>query len=98
VKKLTTAVFENGVFRPKVPEAFVELKDGEEVLITVRTIVTDPVKAARLEAKFLKRMRAKGLLDESPIEQIGPPIENYIPPVIEGEMMSDTVIRMRGEG
>ena len=42
-------------------------------------------------------MRKEGFLDESPIPVEGPVPDPYIPPVIEGEPLSETIIRMRGE-
>jgi predicted DNA-binding antitoxin AbrB/MazE fold protein len=102
MKKVLSAIYENGVLRPVVPEALTELTPGQEVWLIVRDIETDPVKAARREKRLLNRLRAEGMLDEEPIDDL-PPISDeeyaaFKPIAIEGEPLSETVIKMRGEG
>jgi predicted DNA-binding antitoxin AbrB/MazE fold protein len=102
MKKVLTAIYENGVLRPTVPEALAELAPGQEVWITVRDIETDSVRAPRLKEKMLQRMRAEGTLEEDPVPDPDPmsdeEYKKFQPIRIEGEPLSETVIRMRGEG
>lgn len=87
MKKITTAVYENGVFRPLVPEAFAGLTEGQEVRIIFSTFDED---------EFERDLEAQGLLERLPAPAEPPP-DNYHPPELTGEPLSETVLRLRGD-
>jgi predicted DNA-binding antitoxin AbrB/MazE fold protein len=88
------AVYENGVLRPLTP--LTGLSEGQTVDVTVRAATPDPAEMKRREAAFVRHMEEKGLLERFPVPE-GPAPENWRPLEIEGEPLSETVIRMRGE-
>lgn len=93
-KQTVKAVYENGVFRP-VTLVF-NLEEGQEILLTVRPIERlDHGEAKRREAAVLRQMEGEGLLETAPVPVDGPPPTDFRPPVIEGEPLSDTVIKNR---
>jgi predicted DNA-binding antitoxin AbrB/MazE fold protein len=93
-ERMIQAVYENGVLRPLTPLA--GLTEGQTVQVTVRALLLDPEEIKRREAAFLRHMEEAGLLERFPAPE-GAPLENWQPLVIEGEPLSETVIRMRGE-
>ena len=93
------AVYENGVFRPLT--LFFDLKEGQEVYLQVEPVVElDPEEYKRRHAELLRRMEAEGLLETEPPsdeeEDKDEPLPEAFEPIpIEGEPLSETVIRMR---
>jgi predicted DNA-binding antitoxin AbrB/MazE fold protein len=89
------AVYENGVLRPTT--LLFDLKEGQRVQITVQILEElTPEETARREAEFLRRMEAAGLVEHFPPPSEPPPAD-WQPLVIEGEPLSETIIKMRGE-
>jgi predicted DNA-binding antitoxin AbrB/MazE fold protein len=93
--KVVQAVYENGVLRPLTP--LTGVAEGQTVSVIVREAVTDPEEIKRREAAFLRHMEENGLLERFPPPK-GPPPKDWQPLVLEGEPLSETIIRMRGEG
>ncbi len=94
MKQNVKAVYENGVFRPVT--LFFDLEEGQEVYLRVEPVVKlDPEEYKRRDAELLKRMEAEGLLEMDPVPEDEPPLEPYVPPVIEGEPLSETVLKNR---
>ena len=88
-----SAVYENGVLRPT--SLLFDLKEGQRVLLTVEVLEElTPEETARREAEFIRRMEEAGM-----IEHLAPPDEpvpaDWEPLVLEGEPLSETIIRMR---
>ena len=85
--KTTTAVYENGVLRPRVPGDLAGLSEGQVVAITIRVLDED---------EFERDLEAHGLL-ERPAAPSEPPPGDYRPPALGGEPLSETVLRLRGD-
>jgi hypothetical protein len=95
MKRVLAAVFEKGSLRPVVPlEGLVE---GQQVWVTVREMVQEPDEQGRREAEMLRRMEAEGSLETASVPVEGSPPTDFQPLVLQGEPLSETVIRMRGE-
>lgn len=93
MQKTVEAVYENGVLKPKEPlNGFAE---GQAVYVTVTEVITDPEELKRREKEFLRQMEEAGLLIRVPPPDQPPPAD-FKPLVIEGEPLSETIIRMRG--
>ena len=89
------AVYENGVLRPTT--LLLDLKEGQRVQITVQILEElSPEETARRQAELVRRMEAAGLLMRFPPPSEPPPAD-WQPLVIEGEPLSETIIKMRGE-
>jgi len=89
------AIYENGALRPTT--LLFDLKEGQQVQITVQLLEElTPEKTARREADLIRRMRAAGLIEHIPPPDEAPPAD-WQPITIEGEPLSETIIRMRGE-
>jgi predicted DNA-binding antitoxin AbrB/MazE fold protein len=88
------AVYEKGVLRPKTVLA--DLKEGQEVVVTVQSLAGEQGEEDRRYAELLRRMEAAGM-----VEHLSPPTEpppaGWQPVVLEGEPLSETVIKMRRE-
>lgn len=90
------AVFENGVFRPLT--LFFDIQEGQQVVLCVQPVVQlDPAEEKRLHEQVIREMEEAGELDHPPPPDEPPP-KDWKPLVIEGEPLSETIIRMRGEG
>lgn len=94
-ERIIQAVYENGVLRPIRP--LVGVAEGQAVYVVARPIITDPEEVARRHAEVLRRMDAAGMVEHYPVPAEPPP-KNWQPLVLEGEPLSETVIKMRGEG
>lgn len=99
MKQNVKAVYENGVFRPVT--LFFDLQEGQEVYLQVEPVVKlDPAEEAKREAEFLQHMEALGFLEKEPIpeeeeDRDDSSLEDFEPLTIEGEPLSETVIKMR---
>jgi predicted DNA-binding antitoxin AbrB/MazE fold protein len=95
--KLTTeAVYENGVLRPTA--ALPGITEGQRVLLTVQPVSPSPVAGEALRrAALFQELEQEGM-----IEHLNPPGParplDWKPLVLEGEPLSETVVRMRREG
>jgi predicted DNA-binding antitoxin AbrB/MazE fold protein len=90
------AVYENGVFRPVT--MVLDLQEGQQVVLTVRHVEQlDPAEAKRRHEEIIRQMEEAGELSHPPPPDEPPP-KDWKPLVIEGEPLSETIIRMRGEG
>jgi predicted DNA-binding antitoxin AbrB/MazE fold protein len=85
--KTTTAVYENGVLRLCVPGDLAGLTEGQVVAVTIRTLDED---------EFERDLEAQGLLEKTEAPSESPP-GDYRPPVLDGEPLSETVLRLRGD-
>lgn len=86
------AIYENGVFRPVT---LVFLQEGQRVRLTIEPEVQlDPEELARREEELERQLEAEGM-----IEHVAPPSEpppkDWRPLQIEGEPLSETIIKMR---
>jgi predicted DNA-binding antitoxin AbrB/MazE fold protein len=88
------AVYENGVLRPLKPLS--DLNEGQLVYAWVRPLITDPEEIKRRRDEVIRRMEEQGMIEHfrAPAE---PPPKDWKPLVLEGEPLSETIIRMRGE-
>jgi predicted DNA-binding antitoxin AbrB/MazE fold protein len=89
------AIYENGVLRPLA--ALPGVREGQRVLLAIHPIPElSAEELARREAELVRRMTAAGMLVKLP-----PPTEprpaDWKPLVLEGEPLSETVLRMRRE-
>lgn len=90
-----SAIYENGVLRPT--SLLFDLRAGQQVLITVQVLEElTPEETARRRAELLRRMEAAGALVHFPPPAELPPAD-WQPLTIEGEPLSETIIKMRGE-
>jgi predicted DNA-binding antitoxin AbrB/MazE fold protein len=90
------AVYENGVFRPLT--LFFDIQEGQQVILTVQPVQQlDPEEEKRRDAEMMREMEEAGELSH-PAPPDEPPPKDWRPLVIEGEPLSETIIRMRGEG
>jgi predicted DNA-binding antitoxin AbrB/MazE fold protein len=89
------AVYENGVLRPL--SLVFDLAEGQEVLLRLTPVpILDPAEQERRERELAGQLRAKGLLEKcSPPAEGGP--GDWQPLTVEGEPLSETIIRLRGE-
>jgi predicted DNA-binding antitoxin AbrB/MazE fold protein len=89
------AVYENGVLRPLA--RLCALEEGQQVQLTVRPI-EEPAsqELARREAEFQRRLEAAGMIMHFP-PPTEPPPADWTPLALEGEPLSETVIKMRRE-
>jgi hypothetical protein len=71
------------------------LQEGQRVRLTIEPSVDlDPEELARREAEFEREMEAAGWIEKvAPPEE--PPPKDWQPLKIEGEPLSETVIKMR---
>jgi len=89
------AVYENGVFRPVT--LFFDIQEGQQVVLCVEPVVPlDPEEEKRRHEGIVRQMKEAGELGHPP-----PPDEprpkDWKPLVIEGEPLSETISRRRGE-
>jgi predicted DNA-binding antitoxin AbrB/MazE fold protein len=90
-----SAIYENGVLRPT--SLLFDMREGQQVLITVEILETlTPEEEARRQVELVRRMDAAGLLEHFP-PPVEPPPADWTPLTIEGEPLSETIIKMRGE-
>ncbi len=90
-----SAIYENGILRPT--SQLSDLREGQKVQLTVQVLEElTPEEEARREDEFERRMEAAGLLEPLP-PPAEPPPAIWRPLVLEGEPLSETVIKMRGE-
>jgi predicted DNA-binding antitoxin AbrB/MazE fold protein len=90
------AVYENGVFRPLT--LFFDIQEGQQVVLCVQPVPQlDPEEEKRMHAEIIREMEEAGEIEHFPPPDEPPP-KDWKPLVIEGEPLSETVIRMRGEG
>lgn len=95
MKQTASAVYENGVLRPT--SLLFDLHEGQQVLLTVEVLeVLTPEETARREAELIRRMDAAGLLEHLPPPGEPPPAD-WKPLVLEGEPLSETILKMRGD-
>lgn len=92
MNKIIQAVYENGVFRPLTPLS--GLAEGQQVYVSVMEIVTDTAEQKRRYEEFLRHMEKEGLLVKYPPPKEPPP-KDWQPLVIEGEPLSETIIKDR---
>lgn len=100
MKRVILATVENGVLRPLPPYDLSAFADGQQVAVVVRDAVDpekDPKEYARRQRRMLRKMKADAARDVWDVPA-SPPPGAYVPPVIEGEPLSETVIRLRREG
>jgi predicted DNA-binding antitoxin AbrB/MazE fold protein len=89
------AIYENGLLRPTT--LLFDLKEGQRVQITLQILEElTPEETARRQDELERRMEAAGLLVHFP-PPAEPPPADWKPLVIEGEPLSETIIKMRGE-
>ena len=87
------AIYENGVLRPV--SALRDLAEGQRVFLTVRPILeANPTADAERQAELLRRLEADGALVHFPPPSEPPP-KDFHPLVLEGEPLSETVIKNR---
>jgi predicted DNA-binding antitoxin AbrB/MazE fold protein len=101
MKQTAKAVYENGVLRPTT--LLFDLAEGEEVLITVQAFEKlTPEEEARRRAELMRQLEAEGALehddelDEEDEEEGDEDLPDDPEPIeIEGEPLSETIIKMR---
>jgi hypothetical protein len=83
------------VFRPVT--LVMDLQEGQQVILTVRPQPQiDPAEQKRQFEEIIRQMEEAGEIDH-PAPPDEPPPKDWQPLVIEGEPLSETIIRMRGE-
>ena len=87
------AIYENGLLRPLTP--LTGLSEGQLVYAWVRPLITDPEEVQRRHAEVVRRMDAAGMIEHYPAPAEPPP-KDWQPLVLEGEPLSETIIKMRG--
>src|SRR5262249_13002465 len=95
MRKLLTATYEKGLLRPNVPQALQTLAEGQQVWIVVQDIVTDPAEQARRYEQFLRDMDRGRMWEDDVGEATEEEARNFEPLQIEGDPLSETVIKMR---
>jgi hypothetical protein len=87
-------ISDNGVLRPVIPPLGVP--EGQRLRVTLHEpdAPLDPAEYARRRAQMLQRMQAEGLWQPEP-PTAEPPVEDWQPLVLEGEPLSEIVIKMR---
>jgi predicted DNA-binding antitoxin AbrB/MazE fold protein len=89
-----SAIYENGVLRPT--SLLLDLREGQQVQIIVQAL--EDLKAeetARRRVDLLRRLEAAGALAHFPLPAEPPPAD-WQPLTIEGEPLSETILKMRG--
>jgi predicted DNA-binding antitoxin AbrB/MazE fold protein len=90
-----SAIYENGVLRPT--SLLFDLREGQQVQITVQVLEElTAEETARRWAELLRLMEADGALAHFP-RPSEPPLADWQPLTIEGEPLSETILKMRGE-
>jgi predicted DNA-binding antitoxin AbrB/MazE fold protein len=86
------AIYQNGVLRPTKPLS--GLTEGQVVSVTLQNSAVAPEEMKRREEEFLSYLESHELLAHpSPPTEAYP--KDYRPIVLEGEPLSETVIRLR---
>jgi predicted DNA-binding antitoxin AbrB/MazE fold protein len=94
VDQNTEAIYENGVLRPLT--ALLDLTEGQRVFVTVRpSAELDSAEYARRRAELLRRLEADGAIACFPSPPSPPSAADFRPIVIEGEPLSETIIKNR---
>jgi predicted DNA-binding antitoxin AbrB/MazE fold protein len=94
VEQKAEAIYENGVLRPLT--ALLDLTEGQRVLVTVEPVAQlDPAEYARRRAELLRRLEADGAIAHFPCPPVPPSPADFQPIVIEGEPLSETIIKNR---
>jgi predicted DNA-binding antitoxin AbrB/MazE fold protein len=95
MSQTASAIYENGVLRPT--SLLFDLREGQQVMITLEILEElTPEEEARRQAELVRRMEAAGALVHFPPPDEPPPAD-WQPLTIEGEPLSETIIKMRGE-
>jgi predicted DNA-binding antitoxin AbrB/MazE fold protein len=94
MQKTVEAVYENGVLKPKEP--LNGLAEGQAVYVTVSEAITDPDELKRRREAFLKHLEDIGMLVRKPEPNPPPMPADFKPITVQGEPLSETVIKMRG--
>jgi predicted DNA-binding antitoxin AbrB/MazE fold protein len=90
-----SAIYENGVLRPT--SLLFDLREGQQVQITVQVLEDlTAEETARRCVELLRRLEAAGALAHFPVPAEPPPAD-WQPLTIEGEPLSETILRMRGD-
>ena len=90
-----SAIYENGVLRPT--SRLIDLREGQQVQITVQVLEDLPAEdTARRRVELLRRLEDAGALAHFPLSAEPPPAD-WQPLTIEGEPLSETILKMRGE-
>jgi len=90
-----SAIYENGVLRPT--SLLSDLREGQRVQITIEMInELTTEETAQRRAELLRRMEAAGALAHFPPPD-EPPAADWQPLAIEGEPLSETILKLRGE-
>lgn len=92
MNQVTEAIYENGSLRLSAPLEGVA--EGQRVRVLVEGLSQELEEIVAREAAFLRYMEAKGLLVKFPLPAEPAP-KNFKPLVIEGEPLSETIIRER---
>lgn len=89
------AIYENGALRPMEPLG--HLHEGQRVIVTVEPVGDlTPQEFTRRSAELIHRLEAEGMVEPvSPPEQAPP--ADWHPLILEGEPLSETIIKMRRE-
>jgi predicted DNA-binding antitoxin AbrB/MazE fold protein len=94
-------VYENGVLRPVT--LLLNVAEGQEYLVIVRDWgeQLDPEERALREAELLRRLKGEGFIEQEAEDddELGgeSDAEEFEPLQLEGEPLSETIIKMRGE-
>jgi predicted DNA-binding antitoxin AbrB/MazE fold protein len=87
------AVYENGVLRLATP--LVDVREGQRLVVSVQAIEElDSQEFDRRVAEKQRLMEAKGLIQHLSPPPEPPPVD-WKPLVIEGEPLSETIVKMR---
>jgi predicted DNA-binding antitoxin AbrB/MazE fold protein len=86
------AVYEHGLLRPDTP--LTDLVDGQRVWLVVRDLTDDPAEIKRRTEELIREMRADGRIVRPPPAPEPAPVD-FKPIVIEGEPLSEQIIRER---
>lgn len=92
MQKSFSAIYEQGMLRPDSP--LTDLVDGQRVWVLLRDVTDDREEFKRREARLIREMIDDGRIAQ-PIPYTGPVPQDFEPLVIEGEPLSEQIIRER---
>lgn len=92
MERTFSAIYEQGMLRPDSP--LTDLVDGQRVWVLLRDVADEPEEFKRQEASLIGEMIADGRIAQ-PAPYTGPVPRDFKPLVIDGEPLSEQIIRER---